>query len=483
MKRTISYMKASLLAIVVLLTGACTDDFLDTEPSTALDSEKVFESYQTAESALVGAYNSLSSYAFEGLYMPIMNDLMGEDLLLNSENNWGWFVEVYQMNVLANYSWASDPWRTGYAIIYSANKIIEEAGQIPDATQEQQDDLIGQAKVIRAFTMLKLVQMFAPAVSVDPDAPGILNANVVLAHDDDDLERATLSEIYDQIITDLTSAVNLLEENDNPGFFDIRAAHAVMARTYLDMQNWEKAREHAELAREGMELMEIQELESGFYSSNRETIYSVAYTAEDNNIYLSLPSFYFPANGYSSMRLESAFAESFGTNDWRAKNLIVHGSDIEYDNGEPIDEDNYITFKFRHKDGKIGYAERISIRASEMILIEAECAYEMGEENDARQLLHEIQYRADLTATKSNNSGQELLDEILMERRKELFGEGFRWSDIKRRSLPLVRNGDHWAKFNFTAADLDYYRFTFPIPQSEIDNNTVLTEEDQNTGY
>lgn len=484
MMRVMKYIKASLLAVTILLAGSCTEDFLDTEPSTALDEDFVFKTYQTAESALVGAYDALSSYAFEGLFMPIMNDLMGEDLLINSENNWGWFVEVYELNVLPNYSWARSPWTTGYGIIYNANRIIEAAPQIPEATDEEKDNLIGQAKVMRAFVMLKLVQMYAPAVSVNPDAPGILNVNKVFAHDDEDITRAPVGEIYEQIITDLTSATNLLVEAEtedeifNTGFFGLRAAHAVLARAHLDLQNWEEARDNAALAREDMELEFIGELNYGMFRPNIETIFSVAYTEEDNNIYLSIPSFYYPYFGYSSIRVETAFAESFGAGDAR-KISIKHGKELVFGD-EPVDEDNYVTTKFWH-NASVGNAERISIRASEMVLIEAESEYELGNEGEARILLHEIQTRAG--APKYNNSGEALLEEILMERRKELYGEGFRWSDIKRRSLPVVREGDHWARFDFSAMDEDYYRMTFPIPQSEIDNNQVLTEEDQNTGY
>ena len=118
-----------------------------------------------------------------------------------------------------------------------------------------------------------------------------------------------------------------------------------------------------------------------------------------------------------------------------------------------------------------------------MLLIEAECEAELQNYSEAQDALYLIQRRANPGVTKSTETGQALIDQILLERRKELFGEGFRWQDIKRRQLPFVRTGDHWVKLSFTAQDPDYFRLTFPIPQSEIDANNALDNSDQNIGY
>jgi len=274
-------------------------------------------------------------------------------------------------------------------------------------------------------------------------------------------------------VGDLISAIDLLEEINFSGVFDKRAAQAVLARTYLDMQEWEKARDMAKAAYEDMELMTVEEMLGGFFASNRETIFSVAYTAEDNNTYMSIPSFYWPVSGYSSMRADSKFVDSFSNNDYRK---------YFFEEIAEIATDNYLILKFGHNQ-QVGNAERISIRASEMYLIEAECEAEMGNTTAAQYALYVVQSRANPSVVKSTATGQALIDEVLMERRKELFGEGFRWNDIKRRNLPFKREGDHWVKFDFGPNDADYYRLTFPIPQSEIDANSKLSQEDQNMGY
>ena len=452
---------------------SCSDEFLNPEPTDAVLEEEVFESYKVAEAAMVGAYDQLSAPTFEGHYVPMMSDIMGEDVLINSVNNWGWFVEVYQMNVMPNYSYVASPWSMGYKVIYDANRIVAEAQNIPGASQEEMNKLEGQAKVLRAFSMLKLVEMYAPAYMANPDAPGIMNVNKPVNAYSEDFGRAPIREVYGQIVSDLVSAIDMLDDMSFKGIFDKRAAQAVLARTYLDMQDWEKSRDMAKAAYEGMELMTIDEMLEGFYASNRETIFTVAYTAEDNNTYLSIPSFYWPVSGYSSMRADSKFVDSFSNNDYRKYQFLKQ---------DDIDEDNYLILKFKHNQ-QVGNAERISIRASEMYLIEAECEAELGNTSAAQDALYIVQSRANPGVTKSTATGQALIDEVLMERRKELFGEGFRWNDIKRRNLPFKREGDHWVNFDFGSDDADYYRLTFPIPQSEIDRNSKFSQEDQNMGY
>lgn len=473
MNKYSNYILISFLLIFSGILSSCDKDFLNPEPTTALKSEEVFTSLTNAQAAMVGAYDQLSSWAFDGLYLPIMADLTGEDLLLNSTNNYNWFVPVYQLNILPNYQYASNPWRIGYKVIYDANQIIEYASQIPDATEEDINKLVAEAKVMRAYSMLKLVELFAPAVSANPDAPGILLITSPLEYDAPDVGRSPVSEIYQQIISDLIYGADNLDDTNKPGFFGKRAAQALLARAYLDMQDWQNAADMAKAAAEGMQLMSIEELLGGFYNANEETIFSLAYTPEDNNIYLSIPSFYWPVAGYSSMRADSKFVETFKNGDARI---------YWFYRQDDIDPDNYLILKFQHNQ-LVGNAERISIRAAEMLLIEAEANAELGNTNEAIDALYKVQSRSLPGIPKFTGTKEELINEILLERRRELCGEGFRMNDIKRRSLPFVREGDHWVKFNFDANSENYYRLTFPIPQSEIDANTALSQQDQNIGY
>jgi len=466
-------IKLGLFLVLMGLFWSCSEEFLTPEPTDSLKSDEIFESYVTAEAALVGTYDQLSNYKFEGMWVPLISDVMGEDIMINSVDNWGWFVETYQMNVLPGYTYVEHPWWTAYKVIFDANHIIANAQTVPDASDEQKNNLEGQAKILRAFSHLRLIQMYAPAYSVNPDAPGVLLAILPMDQDSHNIGRSSVSEVYNQIVIDLSSAIELLDYNTDKGFFDKRAAQAILARTYLDMQEWEKARDMAKQAYSEVDLMSINDMLGGFNTRNSETIFTVAYTSEDNNVYMSIPSFYWPVAGYSSMRANDKFANMFNSMDARSSFFVMDSN---------IDPDRHLILKFAHNQ-QVGNAERISIRASEMYLIAAECEAELGNFSDAQDEIYVVQSRAFPGAIKSTETGQKLIDEILVERRKELFGEGFRWNDIKRRSLSVKREGNHWVNLDFGVADADYYRLTFPIPQSEIDNNPLLTQEDQNIGY
>lgn len=474
-----------LLIISFGFLWSCSDEFLNEEPTTALPSENVFESITTAEAALVGAYDALSAYSFDGLYWPIMSDIMGEDVMLvPGADNWGWFVEAYQLELLPNYSWVDSPWWAAYKVIYDANQLVAFAKNIPDATEAQMEEIEGQGKALRAYVMLKLAQMYAPSYSANPDALSIINVIEPVDANSEDFPRATTREVYAQIEADLLSAVSLLKNNEDDdrsddkydeGFFDKRAANALLARMYLDMQEWEKARDHAQDAHEGMELMSLEDwVNYGFAYRTSETIFTVAYTLADNNTYLSIPSFYYPVSGYSSIRLNDEFVNLYANGDSR-KEYVIYQDD-------EIDTERHFTTKFVH-DQQVGNAERIAIRVTEMYLIEAECEAELGNYAAAQNTLWAVQERVFSRSSKTSATGQALVDEILVERRKELFGEGFRLNDIKRRSLPLVREGNHWADADYTYGDDNYYRLTFPVPQSEIDANPLINEEHQNEGY
>lgn len=481
MKKLIN-IPAWLLFVLLLTVSSCQDDFLSPKPNNSIADDEAFSSLKNAQAALIGAYDQLSSYTGEGLYIPIMSDLFGEDLMLHPTENYGWFIPVYQYNILSISSYPDAPWWSLYKVVHDANMIVAYASEIPDATDEDRDLLVGQAKVMRAYAWLNLAQMYSPAYAADPDARSILLRTQPVSPEDHGTPRSTLREVYKQIESDLTNAIGLLEYKDrvsDKGFFDKRAAEAILARVYLNMGEWEKARDMAKNAH-NERVLYAQELLDGFVASNSETIFSVAYTVDDNNVYFSLPSYYWPTWGYSSMRATKEFVELFHTNDYRS---FLFTKDIYWTDPQ-ITLDYFGIIKFQH-NGIIGNAEKISIRAAEMYLIEAECEAELGNYKNAQDALYVVQSRSYPGIRKSTSTGQQLIDEILLERRKELFGEGFRWNDIKRRQLRITREtgSEHWAKVDIGPEDSDYYKLTFPIPQTEIDSNPMLTEADQNEGY
>ncbi|PWJ40952.1 RagB/SusD family nutrient uptake outer membrane protein [Sediminitomix flava] len=479
-----------LLVFLTLFSLSSCEKFLEEDPSRAggVLPEDTFLAFDKAYAALVGNYDMLSHYYFDGLSSVICADIIGDDVLINSEGNYNWFVPTYQLNVLPNYNDAYNPWRRGYVVINNANNLIAYAGGIPDATDEQKEFLTGQGYALRAYTYLRLVQMYAPAYSAGDATsnPGLILRTQPTDSDSPDLPRSTVEETYELILEDLDEAEKLLPYDNYKGFLDKRGVHALKARTHLILGDWENASKYAEMAINGaggddeqIELMTINEWLGGFSHQTSEAIFVLDYQLADNNTYLTIPSFYFPVYGYSSVRANDKFVEMFNDNDDRKWVLT---NELTWDDGTPIDPDNYCIMKFVH-DTQVGNAKSNKIRASEMYLIWAEAEAELGNYNKAQDLVSKIIRRANSLAPLPSETGADLVQLILDERRRELFGEGFRWFDIKRRQERFTRTGDHWVKFDFGPNDTDYYRLTYPIPQYEIDANKALTEDDQNRGY
>ena len=119
------------------------------------------------------------------------------------------------------------------------------------------------------------------------------------------------------------------------------------------------------------------------------------------------------------------------------------------------------------------------LRTSEMILVEAEAmARQSGKEGLALDLLYTLQKQRDPNAVKSGNTGAALLDEILIERRKELYGEiGTEFFDAKRYNRSIKRIGNHSPNYMFEKKpDMTTWGWILPIPQNELDRNPNIKQ-------
>ncbi|MCR4843751.1 MAG: RagB/SusD family nutrient uptake outer membrane protein, partial [Bacteroidales bacterium] len=135
-------------------------------------------------------------------------------------------------------------------------------------------------------------------------------------------------------------------------------------------------------------------------------------------------------------------------------------------------EDGWFTSKFSHRELSIGDADFPLARIAEAYLIKAECEARTG--GNAKAVLNALQAARGATPTDGS------LENVLKERRKELYGEGFRLQDIKRthQALDRTKDQEHWASVKTLPADSP--RFMLPIPQNEMLYNKALSAADQN---
>lgn len=490
MKKIIYIALISLTALV-----SCSKETLNPVPSNAVSDEQIFSSVESAQTALN------SGMAYVGHYMSltlgtVMAEVMGEDAAMSSgaygfpTYNWNLYSYTYSQVP------ASEPWWFGYANyiwpadyhgIDAANSIITYVGAMED--EAGKDNLLGQAYALRGFMFLRLIRLFAPAYTLDANAPGVILRTEPADAASENLGRSSVKEVYAQVISDFNQAMSLIS-NTSTDYFTTRSVALFMARAYQDMADWGNAAKYAEIAAgnvfDGSNLMSKEEWRSGFKDHNAEWLMFFNFVPATSNYYASLPSFYYLADGYddaaedgkvdfekwdqgwnvldgySTVRWTKRFRESFEDDDCRKMFPFYF-----------YEADGYITNKFSHRT-VIGDAEFPLARIAEAYLIKAEAEANSGNSSVAKSVLNALQVARGATPTDGS------LDKIYYERRKELYGEGFRLHDLRRLHQPLDRTKDpeHWAEVKSLPADSP--RFMLPIPEYEMLYNHALTAADQN---
>ena len=475
--------KVLFIGLVSLLMGC--NEFLDEpKPTTAVAPGDVFSSEDGVRAHFNGIYRNLRTQweSVDGnsggdtdtwgiVAVNLTRMVKGVDMMVPS----GWYQWDYRHeNRSSTYRRVNFVWDFFYETINQANIVVKGVTE-SDFTETSKNELIAEARAIRGWAYFNLIREFQHSYSANPNAPGVPIYTEPASIESEGVSRGTVQDVYDQIVSDLEFAVQNLNASGGrvlKSNININVAYGLLARIKLEMGEWADARDAATAARSGYSLS-AQAYGDGFNDiDNPEWMWGFP-QRNDQTIYYGNPASHIDhfVLGYNSIFVNSDFVNLFSDTDVR--NLFVAGL---YE-GEPMDYYYYITTKFVQKEDFSD--DVVMMRVAEMYLIEAEAKAELGEA-DAGDILFELQSNRDPNAVQSGNMGQALIDEILIERRKELYGElGISYLDLKRRQMPLERTGNHPEayKFNFPA---NSENFTLRIPQREIDSNGNINESDQN---
>jgi len=475
-------MKTYLILAIIALSGicfvSCDVAYLSPDPSVSLTIDQAFGDPEIFQTYINGIYDEHGDSAYLTRLLP-SQDVRGGDVVLIPTNNFSRYIIEYQFIESPVNSYVSgNLWFQAYDVIGLVNPAL---AALPEADFEAdlKAGIEGELLTFRANALHDLVRNFAQPYSAGRDNLGIVLNTAVLTADDDPLGRSTVGEVYDQIVADLTRAVAVMPAGYNDASkITLRAAHGVLARVYLDMGEYALAAQNAELAHAGMTLMGTEDYQAGFAAPTSEWIWYNGKTADDSNGFLSTHSFWDTRRlGYSSLRMDMTFMDNnFTSTDIRGYSLLRAAA-----SGDPLVSTAYVSNKLAHNAGFV--QDELIMRASEMYLISAESNARLGNNTAAQTALFAIQSRADVNAVMSTNTGQALIDEVILERRKELYAEGHRYYDLQRLQLPVVRTteGGHWSSQAGTIPFNDFRRIS-PIPQFELDANPIIRPQ-QNPGY
>lgn len=466
-------------------------------------------------------------------------DCLDSYLCIQTQGTWAMFLNMEQ-TANSDYIWTQSMWVYCYQIIGQCNELL---ARIDNASGNEYDrNLIkAQALTLRAHAYWRLMQTYAHRWQ-DSD-----NGNkycVVLRLDPttSDAPLATMNEVYNQMYADLDFATAAFEEAEAQGYTPTfswepnkNVCYGTYARIALLKEDWATAAKMAGKAREGYELMTNEDYYMGHCTPNREWIWWNSQSSEDSMIYADWGTA-FSANGYyacntqwGAPRINIRLYDQIPEGDIR-RDFYLTPDKFTYDreyyyNEKWISKDDQkilnarllksakewlkqmtpagygtayaqkdaettpliaygTAVKFMSANGETGPAAPAYMRAAEMYLTEAEAYAMLNETGKAQELLNKVNQPRNPEYV-CTSSGEELIEEVRLYRRIELWGEGFNWFDLKRWNKNLVR--DIWVAGDPTSGNYPAYMecnltpdtqgsngWTYAVPRAESQYNKMI---------
>ncbi|MCM4161037.1 RagB/SusD family nutrient uptake outer membrane protein [Antarcticibacterium flavum] len=472
MKRTFKYLLLFVLSIGTLTS--CSEEDLEPTLAQSKSIETSINSLNDLEALLIGAMERMSTTAYYNRDVIILGEVFSDNATSNANSNR--FVVEAQMDLNAQSAIASSLWSQIYGVIASANIIIGAEGIEGD--EARINHIKGQAYAIRALAHFDLVKFYGQQHVNNGGLSASGVPYVTAFRDNDNLfpSRNTVQEVKDLAYADLERAQDLMSESLNDvskEFITTYAAYAIEARIANYFGDHPRALNAAEtvinsgnytIASEG-------EFLSNFRSrGSANSIFEIANTPTDNAGINGLANIY-QVGSYGDVVALPNLAAIYDEGDVRGVS--------PYDPTAGVQPSTVIGVSENGTLRNVGKYPRTApfednvpvIRYEEIVLIYAEALMETGGA-DALTWLNRI----------PENRGGDTYDaatfeNILLERRKELAFEGFRFHDLARAGMD-IQSVDVIQLHN--GVDYGAYNFALPIPTSEVDVNANI---DQNTGY
>lgn len=456
------------LFLIILLTSIGISCKKLVEISPPIDSaigNYVYTTNSTAIAVLTGIYNKMSSQQ-NGM---LLLGLSADELQLYPNTN-TLYYQLYKNDLVSN---NAPFWSDLYNYIYITNVSIEGLTRSNSLTTSVKQQLLGEAKFMRAFFYFYLVNLFG-------DIPLLTTTDYRV---NSFAYKSSQSEVYKQIIADILAADTLLSRNYvssdaiTPTLERVRpskwAASALLARVYLYIGDWENAEKYATIVINNVEFFHIEsDFDNVFLKSSQEAIWNLqpvnlGWNTEDARLFILESG----PNAFDKPIVLSEFLfNAFEKEDRRKLKWIGIDSST--------DQKYYYPFKY-----KIGASNQpvseysVVLRLAEQYLIRAEARAHLSNIFDARNDLNVTRNRAGLSSSVADTQA-DLLFAIEKERQVELFTEwGHRWFDLKRTNriddVMKVVTAEKGGTWNTNSR-------LFPIPLGDLRADPNLV---QNEGY
>lgn len=493
MKKKIIY---SIFAGLFLTVVGCSDDFLHTEPTRFLTADQLSEAYNYNDALLEGTVTGSYTMTFtpgtggtDGHYdfghkgYDIMSDMYSGDMAL-SNNVYNWYGATANLLVTIDQTRTENylVWRFYYRIIRSANMVIDALGGNDFVPEEDvQKASMGQAKALRAFGYFYLSQYYSREYEPSREILPIFKTSDLSVQ-----PKSTTAEVYDFMITDLNEAIELLSGFARTDKFQINqdVAKGLLAYVYAS-QNTPESNQLAknltdEIIASGYPLTTAAQTAfpgagSGFNDVNTPSwMWGVDLTVDQG---MGLVSWWGQIDYFSYSYASAGDRKSMDSNLF----ALIPANDVRK-NQFPANFLHMPVNKFfapGREPGGQGTIETdlVYMRVDEFYLLNAEMAAKIGDEPAARtRLTALLSNRIPNTSYVNSLSGQALLNEIYLQTRIELWGEGKTYLAMKRNQKTITRGSNHVFQPGVTIPYNDE-RLTFKIPLQELQDNPFISSQ------
>lgn len=468
--------KPLLLSCCVLLASGCSDSFLDERNPQSVGFDHIKDT-ESLTAATIGVYSNFNATNYYGRTFIVTPEVIGDNTFISFRNG-GRYLNHDRFAITNGDGYVTGAWTAMYRVVANANLALAAARAIdwPANQQQEANQLMGELLACRALAYFDLQRFFAQPYNYTADAthPGV----PLITEPSSDIlapARSSTAEVYQQIVADLLEAEQLMQPQVKDGFFSKHAAQALLAKVYLYMENWQEAEAYATTVIEQAPYTLLSRdayVGSWAEKYSSESILEVGFTETSNNGVNSL-GYLIEQAAYGELLATKDLYDSYADGDIR-KMLFEPGDRV---GGEA---DTYFIHKYPR--GADTRDDNIKVlRLSEVYLIRAEARAEAGKADAAKNTgaqadLTTIIRRADPEAAEATAVGDELVRQIIDERRKELAVEGNRLFDLNRKKLNLVHRGHE----EVTEYEYPNDRFIMPIPYNEINANPNV---EQNPGW
>jgi starch-binding outer membrane protein, SusD/RagB family len=464
-------MKNYKIYILALMVGAVFTacDVLDLEPQASISDDIALSTSDNVQTALTGGYAALggaNAYGGSYIYLTDIYAAPVNEIFFN-----GTFLQPREVNdkaILRTNSFIAGYWATGYSVINRANNVLSALDVFSSEETARRNRIEAEARFLRGVALYNLVQVFGKAYndgnpSANPGVPIVLTPTRVV---DESLqvERASVADVYTQVIADLSAARDALPASN--GFFaNTYTASAMLARVHLSMGNFSAAGTEANRVIASGNYALFPDIADNYVRTQNgaETIFAVQNTATTFSHDMAV--FYAPTPyGRADIQVLDPHLDNYEAGDARAELFVQTGR-------------GRMTMKYASDDSSVD-PRRTNItvlRLAEMHLIRAEANVRLT--GSGVNGIGGVTPEADINAIRVRVGlgalGSVTLADVLQERRNELMFEGQLYNDLKRlegTTQALTRLVVPWNDNSMI----------FPIPNREMLVNSSLV---QNPGY